>query len=166
MKTIAPVLATMLLAVVASPSAQALDLLSTTGTGPVGNCQPATPSQITQIRRRPLAVINEGSQIEFATCAFETEEVSLNVVGFNTRLTNLSEVTVTVNCSGVVGDEAANAQYFPKTLVLAPGASGTLSWSAADNGGLLFTKSVALSCALPPFVGLNRNRITTLISIL
>lgn len=154
------------LAIGLSPQAEALDVLSTNGTGPVGNCQAALPAFEGQTRKRPLAVVNESSSTAFVTCAFTTEEVSLNVTGFSTRVSNISDVSATINCTAVVGDELEDADYIAKSITLAPGADGTLSWDTLDNGGLLFAKSVALSCALAPFTGLNRNRITTLISIL
>lgn len=166
MKLLISALGTALLALGFNPAAHALDVLSTTGSGAVGDCQPAVAGGDAFIRRRPLAVINEGSQTQFATCAYTTEEISINVVGFNTKLTNISAVPASVTCTAVVGEESQSAQYFVKSIDLAAGATGTLAWSAADNGGLLFAKSVAISCALPPFVGLNRNRVTTLISTL
>lgn len=154
------------LAIGLSQQAHALDVLATNGTGPVGNCQAALPAFEGQTRKRPLALVNESDSVAFVTCAYTTEEVSLNVMGFNTRATNLSDVSATLSCTAVVGDEAEDASYIVKSLVLAPGADGVLAWGTADNGGLLFAKSVAISCALPPLVGLNRNRVTTLLSIL
>lgn len=149
-----------------SPQAQALDILSTNGTGPVGNCQAALPAYEGQTRKRPLAVVNESGSTAFVTCAFTTEEVSINVQSFRTRVSNLSGVPATVTCTAVVGDELEDADYIAKSIELAPGSDGELSWGTADNGGLLFAKSIAVSCALPPFTGLNRNRVTTLLSIL
>jgi len=154
------------LAIGLSPQVKALDVLSTNGTGPVGNCLPALPAYDQQTRKRPLSFINEGVGNVFVTCAFTTEEVSLNVTGFSTRVSNLSGASATVNCTAVVGDELEDADYIAKSITLAPGSEGELSWGTLDNGGLLFAKSVAISCALPPFTGLNRNRITTLLSIL
>lgn len=149
-----------------SPQAKALDLLAINGTGPVGNCLPALPVYDAQTRKRPLSFINEGTGIAYVTCGYTTEEVSINVNSFDTRVSNISAVPATVTCTAVIGEELENAQYIVKSIALAPGTDGTLSWSTADNGGLLFSKSVAISCALPPFTGLNRNRITTLLSIL
>lgn len=150
---------------VAQPAA-ALDLLATNGSGAVGNCQAALPAFEGLTRKRPLALVNESESSAFVTCAYTTEEVSINVNSFDTRVSNLSAVPATVSCTAVIGDELASANYITKTLTLAPGAGGTLSWGTADNGGLLFAKSVALSCNLPPFTGLNRNRITALLSLL
>jgi hypothetical protein len=160
-------LATVLLA--AAPSSQAIDLLATDGSGPVGNCQPALPAYEGQIRKRPLAMVNESTTPAFVTCAITTNEVSLNIQSFSTRVTNQGATPATVTCTAVVGDEtdAGGAQYVPRTIELAAGARGVLNWTGADTGGVLLNAdSIALSCQLPPGVALNRNRITTLLSIL
>jgi hypothetical protein len=146
--------------------ASALDLLSTNGTGAVGNCQAAMPAYEGNVRKRPLSLVNESEATSYVTCALTTEEVSLNVTGFSTRLSNISSQPRTVSCTAVVGDELEGASYIVKSITLAPHADGTLAWGTGDNNGLLFSKSVALSCALPPWVGLNRNRVTTLLSII
>lgn len=146
--------------------ANALDLLSTNGTGPVGNCQAALPTYEGRIRKRPLAVVNESDTNAYVTCALTSEEVSLNVQSFSTRLSNGSDAPVAVTCTAVVGDELATASYIPKTLTLAPGTAGNLTWSGADVGGLLTSKSIAISCNLPPLAALNRNRVTTLLSLI
>ena len=145
---------------------EALDVLATNGTAPVGNCLPALPAYDTQTRKRPLSFINEETGNVFVTCAFTTEEVSINVSSFTTRVTNISNVPATVTCTAVIGDELEDADYIAKSITLPAGTDGDLSWGTADNGGLLFAKSVAISCVLPSFTGLNRNRITTLLSIL
>ncbi|MGY0610834.1 hypothetical protein [Luteimonas sp. A501] len=150
----------------ATQQAQALDLLTTTGTGPVGNCQAALPAFEGLIRKRPLAVVNESDAPAFVTCALANEEVSLNVMSFSTRVSNGSAGPVTVTCTAVVGDELATASYIPKSITLASGAAGNLTWSGADAGGLLTSKSIALSCRLPSMAALNRNRITTLLSLI
>lgn len=165
MKTMTTVFAGALL-LAASQGADALDVLSTNGTGPVGNCQAAMPAYEGMIRKRPLAVVNEGEDQVFVTCALTSEEVSLNLQGFSTRLSNGSGVAATVTCTAVVGDELATASYIPKSITLAPGSAGNLTWTGADAGGLFTSRSVALSCNLPPWVALNRNRLTTLVSLL
>lgn len=146
-------------------SADAVDVLSTNGTGPVGNCQAALPAYEGQTRKRPLALVNESNATAFVTCAFTSEEMSLSVVSFGTRLSNISAVPATVHCTAVIGEELQNAEYIVKSLTLAPQSDDNLTWTSADNDGLLFAKSVAISCALPSFVGLNRNRVTTLLSV-
>ncbi|MGY1458780.1 hypothetical protein ACW5F0_09050 [Luteimonas sp. A534] len=155
--------ATLLLA---SMQADALDVLSTQGTGAAGNCQAALPAYEGVIRKRPLALANEGDTAAFVTCALTTEEVSLNVQSFRTDVRNLSNVPVTISCTAVIGEDAGSADYVVKSINLAPLASGTLSWTGLDAGGLVLADSVALSCNLPPLTALNRNRITTLLSLI
>lgn len=145
---------------------QALDVLSTSGSGPAGNCQPALPVYEGLVRKRPLAVVNEGTENAYVTCALTTEEVSLNVQSFGTRVSNGSDAALTVSCTAVVGDELATTSYIPKSIDLAPGAAGNLTWSGADAGGLLSSKSIAMSCLLPPGAALNRNRVSTLLSLI
>ena len=151
---------------VASLHADALDVLSTQGTGAVGNCQAALPAYEGQIRKRPLALANEGDAAAFVTCAFATEEVSLNVQDFRTEVRNLSGEPATITCTAVIGEDAEAADYVVKSVELGPLESGVLSWNGADVGGLFQTDSVALSCRLPPLTALNRNRITTLLSLI
>ena len=155
-----------LVLVSAARPADAVGILSTNGTGPVGNCQAALPAYEGQTRKRPLALVNEGAATAFVTCAMTTEEVSINVNSFTTEISNLGATDATVTCTAVVGDELGSARYIVKSLSLAPATEGELSWGLSDNGGLLFNKSIALSCALPPMVGLNRNRVTTLLSLI
>lgn len=164
MKTVTCIAAAVLL--LAGARAEALDVLSTTGTGAAGNCQPALPVFEGLVRKRPLAVANEGEAPAFVTCAFATEEVSLNVQGFATNVRNLSAEDATISCTAVIGEEAEGADYVVKSVTLPPFGSGSLSWSAADVGGLFLADSVALSCMLPPGGSLNRNRITVLLSLI
>ena len=145
---------------------QALELLSTIGNGPVGNCQPARPSYEGLIRKRPLAFENEGTSGAYVTCALSGEEVSINLQSFSTRVSNGASEDVTVTCTAVVGDELAAASYIPKSVTLAPGTAANITWTGADAGGLFTSHSVAISCLLPPGSALNRNRITTLLSLI
>lgn len=154
------------LAIGMSSPAGALDVLSTTGTGPVGNCQPARPVYESLLRKRPLSYENEGDRAAFVTCAMTTEEVSLNVQSFSTRVSNLSTAPQTVSCTAVIGDELDGADYIHRSVTLAPGSAGNITWSAAEAGGLFTSKSIAISCLLPPMTGLNRNRVTTLLSLI
>jgi len=150
----------------ASLQANALDLLSTQGSGAAGNCQAALPAYEGQIRKRPLALANEGDAPAFVTCALTTEEVSINLQSFRTGVRNLSNEPATVSCTAVVGEDDGNAAYVVKSIELAPLASGALTWNGGDVGGVFLAKSVALSCTLPPLTALNRNRITTLLSLI
>ena len=129
---------------------QALDVLSTSGSGPAGNCQPALPVYEGLVRKRPLAVVNEGAENAYVTCALTTEEVSLNVQSFGTRVSNGSDAALTVSCTAVVGDELATTSYIPKSIDLAPGAAGQPDLVRRRCRRPAQSKSIAMSCLLPP----------------
>ena len=120
-------------------------------------CQPALPAFDGQIRKRPLAMQNEGTANAFVTCAFGgafngVPSQKTVTVGF----TNNTSAEITVNCT--LADAQAgviNAEYFPKSIAVPPNNApvALLLWSAvADNGGVRFTYP-AVSCLLPPGVG-------------
>lgn len=120
-------------------------------------CQPALPAFDGNIRKRPLAMQNEGTGNAFVTCAFGgafngVPSQKTVTVGF----TNITSANITVNCTLVDGQAGVmNPDYFPKSIVVPPtGAPVTLlMWSAvADNGGVRFTYP-AVSCLLPPGSG-------------
>jgi hypothetical protein len=161
----------LLLAMMASvplAPAHALDVLETQRSNPTGNCEGSRPSDRDALRHRPLALVNEYSLDPapvFITCAFSSPDEALGISVFGSRFTNLSNATVTVNCTGVVGEEGS-PRYYPKALTLAPLASGSLSWSGNDNGNLLFGDRLSLSCTLPADVAANDNFVGYLLSIL
>ncbi|MGH8032100.1 MAG: hypothetical protein ACREO8_06975 [Luteimonas sp.] len=145
--------------------ARAVDVLSTFATNAVGNCQGALPVYEALIRKRPLAIVNEGTQNAFVICAFTSEQLSLGITAYGTRLTNTSAIPQTVTCTGVTGEEGS-AQYFVKAVGLPPGESRRIEFSfLLDNLGILFDSRLSLSCRLPPGVGLNDNSVTTLIAV-
>lgn len=147
-------------------SANAVEILETKRTNPAGNCDGARPVDRDALRNRPLALVNEyGTSIAYSTCAFTTNDPSLGVAAFGSNFTNLSGQTVTINCTGVLGEEGSPA-YYPKSLVLGPMESGSLAWDGDDNAGLLFGHRLSLSCALPPQAGMTDNWVTVLLSLL
>lgn len=154
------------LTLVPAASAYAVEILETNRTNPAGNCDGARPVDRDSLRIRPLALVNEyGASVSYITCAFTSNDPSLGNAGFGSRFTNLSMQTVTVNCTGVVGEEGA-PEYYPKSLILGPLADGSLEWDGSDTGGLLFDQRVSISCALPPQVSANDNWVTIVLSIL
>lgn len=120
-------------------------------------CQPALPAFDGNIRKRPLAMQNEGTSNAFVTCAFGgvfngvPSQKTLSV-GF----TNNTGSEITVSCTLANAQAGVlNPQFFLKSIAVPPmGAPVTLlQWSAAaDNGGVLFTYP-AVSCLLPPGAG-------------
>jgi len=120
-------------------------------------CQPALPAFDGNIRKRPLAMVNEGTSNAFVTCAFGgvfngVPSQKTLTIGF----TNITAAVITVNCT--LADAQAgviNPEFFPKSINVPPqGAPVTLLlWSAAaDNGGVRFTYP-AVSCMIPVGAG-------------
>lgn len=135
---------------------------------PAGLCQGALPAFETQIRKRPLAVQNEGSSNSFVTCAFTsqgsygatTTNPTTIVVWFNA----IGGADVTINCTGVSGYQTGNNEYIPKSAV-APASGGQvgMTWSAADFEGApanFPAGAFAISCNLPPGGAINDSRMT------
>lgn len=115
------------------------------------SCQSALPVFDGNIRKRPMALGNEGASTAFVTC--DTDSISNSASGhsqvaifFGNRA---GAVDVQVNCTLVDGAFVANG-FFPKTSTeMGAGGSAVISWEAtADNGGDNFI-APAISCGLP-----------------
>lgn len=122
-----------------------------------GVCQAALPSFEGQIRKRPLAIQNEGTATAFVSCALpQFTDVTLNdpEFGLTVSFVNANDTAVSVNCAGVaLGDGIA---YIPKVIAVpanthieSPPVS--LSWDETDEGGASYN---VVSCALPPGIGI------------
>lgn len=120
------------------------------------NCQPALPAFDASIRKRPMAMQNEGSSNAFVTCAFRGVFLSLRSQKYvQVGLVNNGSATQEVACTLVDGEAGFTAPIFlPKTRTLAGGgSSGGLAWTPSDNGGNEFVYP-AISCNLPAGVGI------------
>ncbi|MEO6137215.1 MAG: hypothetical protein ABIP11_00945 [Luteimonas sp.] len=125
----------------------------------VESCQGALPNFEGALRKRPLAIDNEGTSAAFVTCSMAADLGSPSgVTGVAALFTNRTGGAVTVNCtliSGIVG----TAIYLPKAIAIAANGQVIASWdSASDNGGHAFLLA-NLSCALP--VGTEINVVQT-----
>lgn len=125
----------------------------------VALCQPALPVFDGNIRKRPLAVQNEGTSNAFVSCGL-IEDVSGYSSGAKTvaaYLVNTGTTSATINCTLVSGNgrHGDSVLYFPKSATISAGDNSSLIfWSAAaDNGGVNFDQVVSVSCQLPPGTG-------------
>ncbi len=119
------------------------------------NCQSALPVFDGNIRKRPMAVANEGSSTAFITCDSENNEESFGgMQEVGVYFTNRSGANgLTVSCTLVNG--VYSGTFFPKpTAAIPAGGYGFITWTAADNGGAKFV-APAVSCGLPAGVELN-----------
>lgn len=128
---------------------------------PVARCQGALPVFETAIRKRPLAIQNEGSTTSFVTCGFETdlaESITGGPLMVDVYFINNTAANVTVNCTAVTGWAGGENEYVAFSADLVPGADAEVNNIfvqdtdfAADG---MSTGLVALSCSLPAGVGI------------
>ncbi len=158
----APLLAaTLLFAATWSPPA---DALRVTAQAP-SVCQGALPAFETAIRKRPLAVQNEGDAPAFVTCALNNPGTSNGVTRISSAqvyVQNLGNASRPVSCTAVNSSAVAApaaAAYLTRTLQVPPSAttSTEFSFAAGDFAGspiLLAGDTFGVSCNLPPGVGI------------
>lgn len=127
------------------------------------NCQGALPNFEGSIRKRPLAVQNEGTTAAFVTCSFVSQyDTAVGAVQeveqFSAWFVNKGSSEAVVTCTGIAGFETgADNVYISKTVTIAPDPTfqAQISFRADDNGGESFHPLVSLSCRIPPGVGIN-----------
>jgi hypothetical protein len=114
------------------------------------SCQSSLPVFDGNIRKRPMAVANEGSTTAFVTC--DTESINNAGTGFTAVgvfvKNRAGTAGLTVNCTLVNGVLSPSGS-FPKTSpAIAVGGISQIAWTTADNSGANFA-APAVSCALP-----------------
>jgi hypothetical protein len=142
-------------------TAMAVDEEMETAANATANCQGALPNFEGSIRKRPLAVQNEGTATAFVTCSFSNEydlDDRRQVSYFGAYMINRSSTPKTVACTGVAGyDSYAGNVYISRSITLP--ANGTTQeevfFAPADNGGQGYYPLVSMSCSIPPGVGIN-----------
>ena len=118
-------------------------------------CQGAQPTADSQIRKRPLALRNEGTATAFVSCSIPVNFAGSNFL-IDAHVVNRSANPATVSCTLVDGVVAEVGQtdpsYYPLSVDLGPGSGGLLEWWAPAFDLDTFTDAANLSCALPPGV--------------
>lgn len=141
-----------------STAVQAVDVERVPSSTATGLCQPALPVFDGNIRKRPLAVQNEGSGPAFVTCSLPAEGTAF---GGTKRIfiffVNQNSTAIDTSCT-LVNSLTNSASYFPKSISVPGNPSGNgfqVEWTAAaDNGGNNFSRWVSVSCSLPPGLGI------------
>ena len=158
---LASTFAALTLAVAATYSVPATaQTLHNNGSQPAARCQGALPAFETAIRKRPLAIQNEGTATSFITCAFEFDTgnaIDNSALLVDTYFTNNNTVATSLTCTAVTGWQGGDNEYVSLTEEIAPGEQSLdMVWYAADFvGGGLATGLVSISCNLAPGVGVN-----------
>ncbi len=127
-------------------------------------CNGALPSFEGNLRKRPLAVNNEGTSTAFVTCAFEIDdEQAINGADYyGAYFINKGTAAANVTCTGVSGIETgaggATVVYKSKSVLVPPNGTAQAPLffdSLTDYGGLAIYPLTAISCQIPPGVGIN-----------
>lgn len=139
----------------AASSASAAPVLRDYTINATGNCNGALPSYEGALRKRPLAINNEGTATAFVSCSlpgdFFNEGNNYVAAGFE----NTSAAAVSVTCTFVDGFSPpfSTPQYIVKTVSVPAGGVNVLEWEPA--AGAIFTPNANLNCSLPPGAGIN-----------
>jgi hypothetical protein len=158
------VLTVAIVSTLAIGQAHAVNEQLTFSSNPSARCQPATKASEALIRKRPLAMVNEGTSNATINCAFELEARQTLAQQVTVFLSNSTATAVNATCTGVSGWEGMTeepgvppvlTEYVPVQLsVPAGGQSEAFQWADADfengTGGL-----ISVSCVLPPGVAIN-----------
>lgn len=120
-----------------------------------GACQAALPFFDGFIRKRLVYVSNEGNAVAVATCSLMGTDLGaagpVSITSTFVNVINLSANAVDVTCTMVDGYFGTNTAYLAKTLTLpANSKTNDYRWTAADNGGINFSFTANVTCALQP----------------
>ncbi len=117
------------------------------------DCQSALPVYDGNIRKRPLALVNEGSQSAFVTCdiADNTQSTDRVTMYFH----NSTNWHAEVKCTLVTGYANFTApKQFVKSVTVANTGYDYLAWDWLNDNQNVKFRSPAISCLLPPGVSI------------
>lgn len=119
-------------------------------------CHPALLRFDSDVRKRPLAVVNEGASSAFVTCSLPVNLANDNgVESFYAVLRNLSGSSRTVKCTAVYGVDDGGALYVVRNVSVLPGQRLRIELDADDFELDRLHNRVGISCLLPAMVGIN-----------
>lgn len=129
-------------------------------------CQGSLPSFEGALRKRPLAIANEGTTSAFVSCSIRTSISGLEeVTGIIVLLINRSASDQVFSCTlveGVALPYTGNPPvYQPESIVIEAGDVSGLGWNyIADNDGDPY-QIPNLNCSLPPGGEINVIQVNT-----
>ena len=131
------------------------------------HCQAALPVYDGRIRKRPLAVQNEGSASAYVTCAIATPGELRYLVVF---ASSHDGGTHRVECTAISGTKGHGVYMGRGVTTPADGTTIPMQWNGVAWGGPLagpaglpnffFGPYLSVSCLLPPGSGLNNFEVT------
>lgn len=118
-------------------------------------CTGALPTCEGALRKRPLAIVNEGASNAFVTCSLPVEEsnASFPTLGY-LKLQNTGSAAVTIECSLVAGAQWEGSVVQPKSIPMGANSALLVNWAPAAGATYLPRRTVNFSCMLPPGTGI------------
>ncbi|MEP6634752.1 MAG: hypothetical protein ABJA62_11150 [Luteimonas sp.] len=140
-------------------------VLQQNGTGP---CQVALPAYESLVRRRPLAIQNEGASSAFVTCSLTTLKgaIANDTFGYKLTMVNRSGNFLTLSCTAVIGSDGVSSPapvFVTKSDAAVNNASIVLTWRTFD--GYSNDAPFNVSCVLPPGVGISNIETTQTLNV-
>lgn len=141
--------------------ANAVETDHANASGPAARCQGALPAFETAIRKRPLAIQNEGTSPAFVTCSFEVD--AGNAIGNAPVLLDTyfssSVGPIDITCTAVSGFQGGTNEFVSQTITIDPAdpeePQGNGFWADTDFDEGLGSGLISISCQIPPGVGIN-----------
>ncbi len=146
--------------VLASGDASATTLSRSFVQNATGACQSALPVFDGQIRKRPLALQNEGTASAFVSCSFMGTDRGIgdskSVITLLLYADNNTASAVSLTCTLVDGVSGLANVFIPKTITLPANSTlNLIQWTPSDKGGIKFSFTTNASCNLPVGTGLS-----------
>lgn len=138
----------------AASSASAAPVLRDYTINATGNCNGALPSYEGALRKRPLAINNEGSAVAFVSCSLPGSFFDDGNLYLAVGLENTGSAPASVTCTFVDGLAPAfdTPQYYTQTVVVPANGAEIMSWEPATG---TFSANANLNCSLPVGAGIN-----------
>ncbi len=161
MNLLAAAIATSLLGLAVGMTSPAAHAASVAASG-AGFCSGTLPAYQTQLRARPLALMNEGATSAFVSCSFDMGYQNLGGNDIVAFLVNKTTNPVDVTCTGVDGIDPTLAAavgslvpaYVTKTVTLPANSAAPVIFFTADFGVTALSPFNSLSCNLPVGTGI------------
>lgn len=118
-------------------------------------CTGALPTYEGALRKRPQAIVNEGTTNAFVTCSTSTEEMGASWPHHAyLRVRNYNAVAVSVTCTFVNGGDHEGSTTSVATHVVSANHFKIMDWGSSSPGSPKFARrTVSFSCNLPPRTG-------------
>jgi hypothetical protein len=148
-------LAVGVIAVATSGSAAAEDYVAANA---VSMCNGALPAYEGALRKRPLAIANEGTSSAFVTCSFPKGYNAAGNTDAVVYMVNRGTTDATVSCTFVDGIVAelnpTPPAYYAASVDIPAGEPGGIIWTAENEGVEFFSPYGNVNCSIPPKVEL------------